>query len=202
MKPTVFSQNHPVWVLLVDLIGLHFLPISFRWCLYQGFNISRFDEGDFFSFPLACVIYLAFLFRKSQRFLIPSLLAHHMSYLQLYHFLPCLKTGVNYRGNNACIILICMQRSSIFKLFYCIEIYLKIIFLVACLLQELIRSASWTKEEKDWGLSSTVVKWVKLRKLSIRLTEILWNKTYLCLEDNRTSFCRISLKSKTKDERR
>ena len=93
----------------------------FRLFLLERFNISRFDEGDFFSFPLACVIYLAFLFRKSQRFLIPSLLAHHMSYLQLYHFLPCLKTGVNYRGNNACIILICMQRSSIFKLFYCIE---------------------------------------------------------------------------------
>ena len=67
----------------------HYLDF-FRLFLLERFNISRFDEGDFFSFPLACVIYLAFLLRKSLRFQIPSLLAHHMSYIQLYHFLPCL----------------------------------------------------------------------------------------------------------------
>ena len=43
-------------------------------------------KGNFFSFLLTCVVYLAFLLRKSLGFLMPSLLAHHMSYLQLYHF--------------------------------------------------------------------------------------------------------------------
>ena len=92
--------------------------VSFCWSALISPGLMK---EIFFPFSWLVLLIFVFLLRKSLRFLIPSLLAHHMSYLQLYHFLPCLKTGVNYRENNAFIMLICMQRSSFFKLFYCIE---------------------------------------------------------------------------------
>ena len=42
-------------------------------------------ENLFFS-SLTCVVYLTFFLRKSLGFLIPSLLAHHTSYLKLVQF--------------------------------------------------------------------------------------------------------------------
>ena len=71
---------------------------SFCWSVLLSLGLMK---GNFFFFSLTCVVYLAYMLRKSLGFLIPSLLAHHMSFLQLYHFLPCLITGVNYSGNKS-----------------------------------------------------------------------------------------------------
>ena len=89
--------------------------VSFCWSLLLSPGLMK---GKLFFFSLSCFVYLAFLLRKSLGFLIPSFLDHHMSYLQLYHFFSCLITGVNYRENNSSIMLICMQRLSIFQTFW------------------------------------------------------------------------------------
>ena len=71
----------------------------FLFILLGCFTISGLDKGNFFSFSLICVVYLAHLLKKSLGFLKLSLLAHNMSYLQFYDFfLLCIITGVNYRG--------------------------------------------------------------------------------------------------------
>ena len=78
----------------------------------------------FFSFSLTYVVYLVYLLRKSLCFLTPFFQAPHMSYLQLYHFLPYLIIGVNYREINICIMLICCRDSAsskICNIIYCIE---------------------------------------------------------------------------------
>ena len=79
--------------------------VSFCWSVLLSPGLIK---ENLFSFSLSYIVYLAFLLRKSLGFLIPSLLAHHMSYLQRYYFLPCRITGVNYRGNNISTMLICM----------------------------------------------------------------------------------------------
>ena len=56
---------------------------SFCWSVLLSLGLM-----NFFFFSLTCVVYLAYLLRKSLGFLIPSLPAYHMSYLQLYHFFP------------------------------------------------------------------------------------------------------------------
>ena len=94
--------------------------ISFCWSILLSLALMK---ENLFSFSLSCVIYIAFLLRKSLGVLIPSLLADHMSYLHFIIFLPCLITGVNYRGNNIRIMLICMQRLSIFQTFWHYLIY-------------------------------------------------------------------------------
>ena len=88
---------------------------SFCWSILLSLALMK---ENLFSFALSCVIYIAFLLRKSLGVLIPSLLADHMSYLHFIIFLPCLITGVNYRGNNIRIMLIFMQRLSIFQTFW------------------------------------------------------------------------------------
>ena len=67
--------------------------LIFSW----GFLLSLgLMKGNLLSFSLACIVYLAYLLKKSPDFLIPSLLAHYMSsttftfYLQLYHFFALL----------------------------------------------------------------------------------------------------------------
>ena len=57
--------------------------VSFCWSVLLSPGLIK---ENLFSFSLTCAIYLAFLLVKSLDFLIPSLLAHHMSHLQLYHF--------------------------------------------------------------------------------------------------------------------
>ena len=67
--------------------------LIFSW----GFLLSLgLMKGNLLSFSLASIVYRAYLLKKSPDFLIPSLLAHHMSsttftfYLQLYHFFALL----------------------------------------------------------------------------------------------------------------
>ena len=64
------------------------LDIDF-FCLFllEHFISSGLMKENLFLFSLTCFVYLPFLLRTSLGFLIPSLLAHHISYLQLYHFL-------------------------------------------------------------------------------------------------------------------
>ena len=93
---------------------------SFCWSILLSLALMK---ENLFSFALSCVIYIAFLLRKSLGVLIPSLLADHMSYLHFIIFLPCLITGVNYRGNNIRIMLIFMQRLSIFQTFWHYLVY-------------------------------------------------------------------------------
>ena len=50
------------------------------------FISSGLMKENLFFFSLTSVVYLSFLLRKSLGFLMPSLLAHHIRYLQLYHF--------------------------------------------------------------------------------------------------------------------
>ena len=57
--------------------------VSFCWSVLLSPGLIK---ENLFSFCLSYIVYPAFLLRKSLGFLIPSLLAHHMSYLQLYHF--------------------------------------------------------------------------------------------------------------------
>ena len=93
---------------------------SFCWSILLSLALMK---ENLFSFALSCVIYIAFLLRKSLGVLIPSLLADHMSYLHFIIFLPCIITGVNYRGNNIRIMLIFMQRLSIFQTFWHYLVY-------------------------------------------------------------------------------
>ena len=93
---------------------------SFCWSILLSLALMK---ENLFSFALSCVIYIAFLLRKSLGVLIPSLLADHMSYLHFIIFLPCLITGVNYRGNNIRIMLIFMQRLSLFQTFWHYLVY-------------------------------------------------------------------------------
>ena len=93
---------------------------SFCWSILLSLALMK---ENLFSFALSCVIYIAFLLRKSLGVLIPSLLADHMSYLHFIIFLPCLITGVNCRGNNIRIMLIFMQRLSIFQTFWHYLVY-------------------------------------------------------------------------------
>ena len=93
---------------------------SFCWSILLSLALMK---ENLFSFALSCVIYIAFLLRKSLGVLIPSFLADHMSYLHFIIFLPCLITGVNYRGNNIRIMLIFMQRLSIFQTFWHYLVY-------------------------------------------------------------------------------
>ena len=86
MRKTTFS-----FFLALTLTSL----FSFCW---NGLLFLGLTKSNFFSFSLTCFIYLACLLKKFLDFLILSLLAHHMSYLQLYcFFLTCPITGVNYR---------------------------------------------------------------------------------------------------------
>lgn len=96
-------------------------PWLFFQFLLQRFSLSLCSTLYFFSFLLNCLVSLAYLVRKSLDFLIPSLLAHHMSYLQFYRFLSDLiteftKTFTSYWS-------VCRESTS-FKLcdiIYCIE---------------------------------------------------------------------------------
>ena len=109
MRKATFS-----FFLAVTLTSL----VSFCWSILLSPGLMK---ENLFSFSLICVVYLSFLLRRSLGFLILSLLTHHMSYPALsffFFFLPCLITAVNYRGNNICIMLVCMQRLSIFQTFW------------------------------------------------------------------------------------
>ena len=65
---------------------------SFCYSVSLSLSLSLCSTLYFFSFLLNCLVSLAYLVRKSLDFLIPSLLAHHMSYLQFYRFLSDLIT--------------------------------------------------------------------------------------------------------------
>ena len=105
-RPFPFFSHWP-WL----LSSLFFVSSS----SFVSFSPPGLMKGNLFSLSLTRVVYLAFLLRKSLGFLRPSLLAY-MRYLQF--FFHCLITGVNYRGNNICIMLISMQRLSIFLTFW------------------------------------------------------------------------------------
>ena len=96
--------------------------VSFCWSVLLPPGLMK---GNYFCFSLTCVVYLAYLLRKSLGFLIPFLLAHHMSYLQLYlFFCPAssveLTTGEITFGScwSACRDSASFKR---FSIIYCIE---------------------------------------------------------------------------------
>ena len=97
------------------------LDLDFFFSFCHSILLSLCSTLYFFSFLLNCLVSLAYLVRKSLDFLIPSLLAHHMSYLQFYRFLFGLiteftKTFTSYWS-------VCRESTS-FKLcdiIYCIE---------------------------------------------------------------------------------
>ena len=71
-----------------DLFLFYRLDLDFfRLFLLERFTLSGLDEDKFLFLFLDLCRLSSFLLRKSLGFLIPSLLAHLMSYLQLYHFL-------------------------------------------------------------------------------------------------------------------
>ena len=102
-----------------------FLPwlwlLSFLFC-WNGLLPLGLTKSNFFSFSLTCFIYLAYLLKKFLDFLILSLLAHQMSYLQLYcFFLPAPSLQLT-TGENICIMLTCMRSLSISYLLYWIYV--------------------------------------------------------------------------------
>ena len=90
----------------------------FRLFLLERFTISGLDEGEFlFLFLNLCRLSSVFVEEISRIF--DTFFAGSSYELSpaLSFFLPYFITGVNYRGNNICIMLICMQRLNIFQTF-------------------------------------------------------------------------------------
>ena len=105
------------------LFSRRYLDFS-RLFLLEHFTISGLDEGEFIFFFLDLCRLSFFLVEEVSRFS-DTLFANSSDELSsfiifffFFFFLPCLITAVNYRGNNICIMLVCMQRLSIFQTFW------------------------------------------------------------------------------------
>ena len=101
-----------------DLCLFSCLDLGFHLFLLEHFTISGLDEGEFIFFFLVLCYLCCFLVEEISRCSDTLFAGWSYELSPLYHFLPCLITEVNYRGNNICIMLICMQRLSIFETFW------------------------------------------------------------------------------------
>ena len=76
-------------------------------------------RGIYFSFP--CLVSFNLLTCRESLWVFWYLFCWLIIFviLSFINFLPCLITGVTFRGNNIRIMLVCMQRLSIFKILLC-----------------------------------------------------------------------------------
>ena len=89
----------------------------FRLFLLERFTISGLDEGEFLFLFLDLCRLSSFFVEEVSSFSDILFAGSSFSYLQHYYFLPCLIIGANYGEKNICIMLICLQRLSIFQTF-------------------------------------------------------------------------------------
>ena len=98
-----------------DEEGDLFLFLAFTLTSFLYFCWSVLSLSNSFSSSLTYFIYRAYFLKKFLGFPTPILLTDYVIYLQIHCFLPCLITGVNCRGNNIRIMLICIYRFRIFQ---------------------------------------------------------------------------------------
>ena len=145
----------------------------FRLFLLERFTIFGLDEGEFFSLFLDLCRLSCFLVEEVSRF--SDTLFVSSSYdlsPALLFFCPALSLELTTGKITFALCWSVCRDSVYFKLFdiiYCIE-YISLDS-ISCSLP-VVRA----RPKEDWWLGSTLVKRVKHGKLSIRLTEVSWNK--------------------------